>query len=352
MTMQSTSQTSAPRGTSRRRLFFLVAVSLAVLASACSKTVKYNVASAEAAKPVDQREVKVLSLPELSSGEYKVLTNVFVRHKGGILLGKGADDIQETLVKAAASLGADAVVGFKYGTQDDAHAKSDNSRWGTALAVKRAADASREPVRSDIIVALCGNRVQSYDEWKADQKQKSSQVGKDAPQQTDEHQQPVTQTVDTSSYEQFKKDSLWIEKTWSFVVSAAEYQLAKRGYYALTPELNQQNIDAGTFSKYLASDPSRIFGGVAGHVMFVDLGVSRSNAGVVVSASTDVKATLYSYGSAVPVWNSSARKSGRTWGLLDNLLGGWLSGATDEVRSQEAAVKTVNELFKTLKPID
>jgi hypothetical protein len=260
---------------------FLLA--LLLFMTGCSKTIRITNLGEEINTPTNPGSVELLPIEELSKNQYKILGKVYARHKGGLFMGKGVDDLQNTIKDAAAKMGADAVIGFKTSKQDDQSMKSSNSRWGSGIAVRRVVGGAKVSARCDFLVVFCGNRHLNFESWK-------QSAG--------------------SSYENFVKDSVQNEKNWSYIFSATEYQMERRGYYVLNTAASRMNIYADSISKYDDGNFNNLFGSLTGHVFHIDLiGADSYNAGIAAGASAEVKALLYSKETEGVVWENAASKS-------------------------------------------
>lgn len=331
----------------RHGIIILGVALLILLTTGCSKTLKYTYVAEEGPPPTDPNTVELLPLEKLSTGEYEILGKVFARHKGGMLMGKGVDDLQETVIKAAAELGADAVIGFKTSKQDDNVMNSPNSRWGSGIAVKSVSPSGQPPKNIDFVVALCGTRSISYESWLQQQSEDLAEQ-KEAKRTTRSDHSSTAQTEVDESYEAFAKDSARTEKNWAYVISAAEYQLEKRGYYPITVPATDMNITVDMLGQADEAQKNEMLGPFAGHVVTMDLvGAGGINAGIFASASAEVKASLVYRQSNEIVWEGSASKSlFPTTGLLNVLFEG------GETRQQKAISKAIKTLFDDLQPIN
>ncbi|HKK21045.1 MAG TPA: hypothetical protein VJ983_06195 [candidate division Zixibacteria bacterium] len=326
-----------------------------VLAAGCSKSVKITAGQEEAGSPTKPADIAFLPLDSLGTGHYQVVGKLFARHKGGMFMGKGADDLKGTIGSGAAKLGADVVIGFKSGRQSDSEMKSGNSGWGSGIAARRINGSSKIPVRQDFVAALCGDRSLSFENWKASQVE-NFKVEKAKPAVKGNYATVSDPVIDTS-YEAFHKDSSKMEKSWKYMLTAAEFQLEKHGYYAVLTPASEINIGADSIGTFGADQFEQLFGPYASYVNHIDLtGVTGYNAAFVAGASARVKAMLYSADDDKVVWTNSADESISNIGVLigSGLIGGVAASLLEsgDSRQQRAVCKAMSKLYDNLAPIN
>jgi hypothetical protein len=338
---------------SRQRGLIVLIMTVTLLTQACSSVATHMTRVASVPEtPTIAEDIQVYDLGNEPGQSYRILGKVWCKNKAKSK--SSAERIVGEMQEAAGALGADAIIGSYFSTQDNSR-KSKGRMWGSGLAVKYIDDNQTTEVveRPDFIVAIPnGMSAQGEAEWRdgivtqnelaiKEQREQYGE-GRKANRFNPNYIQEIS-PADTAHKTYEKYVSGFMKKIdWSR--DAAQFQLEKRGYYAIKSGFSAGGVDIEHLVSLEDNELDTLFGKSTEYILLLDVVSSgNTNAGFFASSSASLTAKLFSKTQKSIVWEGEGSSSTFTMGLMNNLFMG--------DRTDEATYSAMNKLMKDLPEV-
>lgn len=324
-----------------------------LLVMGCTKRVSWTNNFDGNLPPTRSDDVKVYEIgqfDEPSQPPYKILGKVRARRWGNALISKSEGAIQKDMVKAAANMGADAIIEYYNTKQDHKTLHSVSSRWASGLAIKFLQPGEAlDTTRPKFIAAIVPNVNLDFETWKKIQveAQQSQRQKRDSLESLSRHSRPKPSSSRERpiTHEEFVKDSTDALVYASVLALAARYELEKKGYYGhVTRTYNPLTV------AHLDSLDDKTLQTMHGqrteYILLVDIvDISGTNVGFFASSGARLRACMYSKSDRSVIWEEDGTGSGKAVGLI-GILFNW--GTSDRERRSTGIMKAATKCFATL----
>ncbi len=132
-----------------------------MLLTACTSSLKITrLNDAPLSETPSHKEIQFYNEGESAPADYKILGKVYAYKRSGTIFSTPSDKSMMKMMRApAASLGADAIIGFRSSIFNGEESKSIR-RWASGLAVRLGAPASPEDAQNDLLVVIAPPRFE------------------------------------------------------------------------------------------------------------------------------------------------------------------------------------------------